>query len=245
MLGITIGDLGSGKTGLVTAMAGDAVRAGVPVFSNYNIRWRGCEKFFVSDLLNVDVDKGFIACDEVYTLAESRISSSKLNRFFSYFLFQSRKLHVDVESTAQLESTVDLRLVGLANLVVLCEYDVLKRRFNYTFVKNGLKVRVSKRFVSFDWMMEHVFPFYDTDEVVNPLGLVELQVELEKYDVGRINKRVDCMVDWFVKNRARLEFRDAKSVYGYVVEDEMFREGFPLVLSKFVVNRLKNRLRLS
>lgn len=236
LIGI-LGNIGSYKTTLATAFAREASLHGTPVFSNYNINFPHCHKLDLSDILQLDINRGMIIVDEVYTIAESRTSMSKVNRFFSYFVFQTRKLHVDVVYTAQLASSVDLRLFDLSPILIGCHgLDEKTGLIDYTFNVEGAKTRIS---IPLPFFEKEIFPYFDTFEVVDPMGMAELLVEIEKYDKEKINKRVDDAVKT-VQEFAN--FDNPRLVAKYLVDDIMLRLGLPLSISAYVTNRIKSNI---
>src|SRR5574340_1021688 len=66
-------------------------------------------------------ENALVIIDEAYLWLDSRTSSSKTNRTVSYLILQSRKRGFDVLYTAQVKSSVDLRLRELSEIWVYCE----------------------------------------------------------------------------------------------------------------------------
>lgn len=212
----------------------------LPIYANFTLRYPDVKKVSVSDLLDLEgLKTGLLLGDEIYTWLESRVSSSLLNRYCSYFLFQSGKRGVDVIATAQLGSSVDLRFFDLANIIVSAFKNEKDRRFEYEYLTRcGRGVRVSNYSLSFaDAGL--FWDDYDTGEPVAPLGLKELQFEMDKFDVEKINKRVDVVVERLLKESERFGWIDAGKVFRYQVEDWLLCVGEPLRLAPLVTNRLK------
>lgn len=216
----------------------------LPIYTNFSLDYSEVRQVSVSELLDFEGLQGGLLCiDEAYTWLESRMSSSNLNRYVSYFLFQSGKRGVDVIATAQLSSTVDLRFYDLAHIVVLTRKDIANERFVYQMgVRTGVGVRVVTRHLSFVDAAKF-WDSYITSEPVAPLGLKDLQAAMERFDTVKINQRVDAIVQRAVLEKERFGWYSPQSVYRYQVQDWLLREGEPLVLSAFVVNRLKCLLR--
>lgn len=230
--------MGSYKTTLATALVRESALDGIPVYSNYKIDLPNCQRLELSELLQLGAIKaGVIVVDEVYTVADSRISSSKLNRYFSYFVFQTRKLNVDVVYTAQLDSAVDLRLFLLTPFKIACYgLDEKTGTVNYDFVVNK---DISAVGIPHSFFKKEIFPVFDTSEVVNPAGLLDLIVDMEKYNPEKFNKRIDEAV---LQVMGVKEWPDPKYVFKYEVSDWMVRLGLPESLASYVTNRLKVEL---
>ena len=238
------GNLGSYKTSNLTAFARESSMRGVPVFANYGIDYPLCERLDIFGLLELDKvshDRAFIAVDEIYTVAESRVSSSKLNLFFSYFIFQSRKLHKDVFYTAQLDSSVDLR-VFLLTPVKIASYGLQLdgKTVKHVFVNENKKQKSVG--IPLKFYQKYVWGHFDTDQPINPLGLEDLliSIELKSGEYGRINKRVDYCVGVLLE-KAGFRNKTAKQIQKYNVDDFMLRLNLPLALAKFVCDRLKSQ----
>lgn len=249
MLMLVCGNIREGKTLLVVDMANTLhlqnVDCGtsVPVYGNFKMFYPEAKFVDVDILLDVGLSDCFLGLDEVYTWLESRVSSSNLNRYVSYFIFQSGKLNVDVGATAQLGSSVDLRFFDLAHILVLAFNDKVNRRFVYDFiVRCGRGSRSCVKTLSYE-SAEKFWDMYVTCEPVAPLGLKLLQYEIDKFNVVKINARVDGVVARIRSEVDVFGWSDAKYVFRYQVEDWLLRVGEPLALAPLVTNRLKCSLR--
>lgn len=272
MLGLMCGNIGEGKTIFLVYLCWKlhcwnlqvAEKYRVPIFTNFMLKYPEARSIGVSDLLQAGgLKSGFMVLQEAYTWMESRASSSLLNRYVSYFIFQSRKRNVDVFADAQLGSTIDLRLYELAHIIGLARKDMPNRVFTYQFaIRSGLGIRLVK--VKLPMLIASMFwDDYNTDEPAPPLGVEELQFQMDKYSPVKINVRVDDMVSkllgegkysnavYYVNNVPhkfaeipyRLGWDNPKAVYKYQVEDTLLRLGEPLPLAPLVTNRLKVVLR--
>lgn len=214
----------------------------LPIYCNFKIDYPEAELIDVSRLLDLEsLSRGLLVIDEAYSWLESRISQSRINRYVSYFGFQSRKRGVDVIYTAQMGSSIDVRFIDLSHIRVLCKKNDVDRVFGYRFLLEDGKS------TSFDLGFDDAKLFwddYDTYETVQPLGLKELQVDAEKFDSDKINSRVDVLVNRFFEYKDVLRLRGVGDVYRYVVEDILLLWNEPVSLAPFVCNRLKNLLRL-
>lgn len=246
MLMLIVGNVREGKTLFMVHQLGLYRSKGgkLPIYSNFKLSLSNVVRVGVSNLLDLEgLGAGVMGIDEAYTWLESRVSSSALNRYCSYFLFQSGKRQVDVMATAQLGSTIDLRFYDLAHQIVLAYKNVRFSRFEYQIATRcGRGVRVVTKCLSFEDASKF-WDVYDTGEPVAPLGLKSLQVEMDKFDTEKINERVDAVVAKALVYAERFGWRSDKDVYRYQVQDWLLRVGEPLVLAPLVTNRLKVRLR--
>lgn len=233
--------MGKLKTSLATLLARIYVQNGASVYANYDLDFNNIHRLEVEDLLQLDVKSGLILVDEVYTVAESRISSSKVNRFFSYFVFQSRKLHVDIIYTSQLTSAVDLRLFNLTDKKIACfGFDKYKKKGRFQLVYEDNDKTKRRRFsVPIEVFDRLVFNHFDTYQPVDPLGIQDLVVDVIKNDPVKLNARVNVAID-----RIDSEFPEliSRSVKKYQINDALLRLGEPLSLSSYVCDRLRSRL---
>lgn len=230
------------RVGLYRAKGGE-----LPVYTNFKLDLSITNRVGVSELLDLEGLKGGVMCmDEAYAWLESRVSTSNLNRYVSYFIFQSGKREVDVMATAQLGSSVDLRFFDLAHQIVLARKDVQNERFVYKIATRcGVGVRVATKYLCFK-SASRFWHVYDTGEPVAPLGLKRLQFEMDKFDKEKINKRVDGLVKLLLWRNKTLKFgwNKAGDIARYVVEDELLRLGEPLPLAPLVTNRLKRSFKI-
>lgn len=105
---------GSGKTTGAVALAYEEHReSGVKVISNdhlnfdyqhFDIAW------FLEHLVDHELEDCILFLDEMYQIADSRSSSTKLNKLFTYFTVQARKRGVDFYVCTHNLDHIDLRL---------------------------------------------------------------------------------------------------------------------------------------
>jgi len=153
------GGLGTGKTLLGVIMLQNAKRKGYHIFSN--IKVKDAKLVTLEDFLNMQFpEKSVILMDEVYVLAESRLSHSDTNLIISHLIFQSRKKGLHIITTSQLRRAVDVRLRDLADILIYAYRD--KNGFRYlVFADNEIKsfflpYQIAKKY----------FSIYDTKEIV-------------------------------------------------------------------------------
>ena len=106
------GTLGSGKTCMLTRYAYLAYEQGRRIISNYHLNFDH-EYLNIKDLFEKreQLHNCFLAIDEMQVFLDCRLSASKQNRLFSYFILQTRKRNVDLYFTTQDISMIDLRLL--------------------------------------------------------------------------------------------------------------------------------------
>lgn len=106
--------MGSGKTTAAIALAYEEHLAnGTKIISNdhlnfpythFDIAW------FLEHLVDEELEDCILFLDEMYQIADSRSSASKLNKLFTYFIVQSRKRGVDIYICTHHLDHIDLRL---------------------------------------------------------------------------------------------------------------------------------------
>jgi len=182
MLITLVGPIGSGKTLLLTIIATDSIRE---IFSNYVIDLPLYKSLQVIDLLDLKNNIN-VFIDEAYTWLESRTSLSTLNRYLSYIIYQSRKRTIDIYTTCQMFSSIDIRFREQSNIIIECERK--NDNFHYTFIQVG-KNRIS-RFV-LPWKnAKKYFHLYDTLEIIEPNQKQELEFKLLQVYPKQLLKKV-------------------------------------------------------
>jgi hypothetical protein len=219
---VIAGDIGSGKTLLMTYMALKDPR---PVFANYFIDRPGWNILTPATIERLN-HPALILIDEGYVWLESRISSSLVNRYWSQVLFQSRKRQLDIVITCQLVSTIDKRFREMADLYIVAERK--PEGFVYTCIKPGRK-RVL-RFMLTNEVAEQIFPRYDTMELVTSIdAFMVASCESEPEELNRV---VNDLVE---KLRSETKGQSVKRPY---IEDFCLRHGFPAKFAKYIFNRV-------
>lgn len=235
----------------------------VPIYCNFKLMYSESKEVEVSELLDLEgLSNGYMPLQELYTWLESRASSSLLNRYCSYFIFQSRKRRVDVMGDAQLGSTIDLRFYELAHVIGLARNNPEIRQFTYQFaVRSGVGVKIKTRTLSYD-VASMFWDDYNTEQPQFPLGRKQIQFEIDKYNPKKMNWIVDDLCDKLLGRKKykkatyevdgkRYKFADiklflgwinAKSVYRYQIEDILLRTGDVLTVAPYVTNRIKTEL---
>lgn len=237
----TYGNVGSGKTILVTEIA-SKVPKNVPIKSNFKlIGFPNYEPLEVEELLTLEPSKNGIVVliDEAYTWLEARVSMSKLNRYVSYVGFQSRKRDLDIMITSQLRSAIDLRFKDMENLSIYC-YDrpkpkTSKADFRYR-VFRGFR---SKKFIFPFKKAEKLFGRYDTKQVILPPDIAELQAEMEIANPKKLNDTVDKLVSMIQKKKDFSKIEKTSDITHDLVKDFLLRTGKPFAFEPYVYVRLR------
>ncbi len=160
MLINVFGNLGSGKTLLLTAIA--VLNPKRKVVSNFHLK-REYEEFSIDKFMKSSYHDCIIFLDEGYTYLDSRLSMSTQNRLMSYTLFQSRKKSVEIYITMQLTFSLDIRYRELADYNISCTQ--LSDGFEYIIFRPNDVDSFANAFLSLE-MAQQFFPVYDTNEVI-------------------------------------------------------------------------------
>lgn len=227
MLIIVRGDVGSGKTLFMTGYALDDSR---PLYANYHIKRKGWHDLKPETLMSLD-KPSLVCLDEGYVWLESRTSSSHLNRYLSYILFQSRKRNMDIIITAQLSRTIDVRFRLMANFDVYCEATDVGFYYEITKLSARRLYRPTLFILPFE-SAEQIYPKYETYEKI-PINkdLIE-DVTDDKTEVIR---QVDEVVDKL------LEIAPARKWNRGTVADYCLRNDISRNRIDMISNTLKGR----
>ena len=102
------GIVGSGKTLGAVIQAYQAFRQGRTVYSTMPLNFEHVPVRDVEDF--VPCREGFLLADELWIVADSRLSMSARNKLLSLILLRSRKLDLDIAYTEQHYTQVDVRV---------------------------------------------------------------------------------------------------------------------------------------
>lgn len=180
------GGLGTGKTiQLVRYLAKDS-HAGHDIYANFGLNKIKYNPIDIKELLefekeNINFTNATIGIDEITVFVDCRTSSSRSNRIFSYFVLQSRKRNVNVYYTTQSCSMLDKRLVEHTHIIILCDFhyqevvdenDVIHKipmdNWRHYTILDFRNPRDIKR-TAFSMDITKFYPYYDTDEIIQPL----------------------------------------------------------------------------
>lgn len=235
MLGSIIGPLGSGKTLFLTFLA-ESAKPDRDIYSNFNLNLDNAQTIDVKDLETID--RGLILLDEAYLWLDSRISQSKLNRYMSRFIFQSRKRGFDIFVTSQLQSAIDLRFRHIQDVQVACHGEKetyhkenIKKYFKYTIVGWGNKKTFK---LPFEYARENLFPIYDTLEYPD-------ETEPTQFEPSKYNEKVENLNE-MVLNEVNDDVRITKAI----LKDILLEKGeYSEQLLEGVYARLKRKNQLT
>jgi len=162
---ILVGDIGSGKTLMLSVLASASDRK---VYANFNLNLPNAEriKVFGLDELEDDCD---IFLDEIHMEADSRIATSIANRYKSYEALQQRKDTADIYGSTQFFHMIDNRLRDLTHVVVKCtcigdRYDPEGFYYEFLDVASGV---IDELYLPIE-NARQFFDIYDTKEKINP-----------------------------------------------------------------------------
>ncbi len=120
------GNMGSGKTTAAVAFAYEEHDVNkLKVISNTFLNFTYTQfslEWFIEHLADHEMEDCILFLDEMYQIADSRSSGSKLNKLFTYFMVQTRKRNVDVYFCTHYLDHVDLRLRRSADIRNSCRY---------------------------------------------------------------------------------------------------------------------------
>jgi hypothetical protein len=238
MLTDIYGDLGSGKTLLMVYFAWK--NPDIPVIANFNVKFKNVQKLELENIVNINYEKALILCDELYTIMDSRSSMSNINKYFSYFLFQSRKRGVDILASSQLLSSVDIRFKDLSSMSIIA---LGKNDKGFTYdcvIKSIFGYRIS-RFILPYAIAEKLYDKYDTLEVVLPRDIEDLSVEIQ--NPKKLNEIIDNLADEIISRKE--EFCLGKKITEKKLHDILLQMGKPESLAFYLASRLEQKLNLS
>lgn len=120
------GLMGSGKSTLAVALAYDQhVENRTRIVSNMHLNFDYTHldlEWFIENLLTKEMENCIIIGDEWFQAVDSRNSSSKENRVFSYFIYQARKRNVDFFFCTHNIDHVDKRFQRAVDIRVACRH---------------------------------------------------------------------------------------------------------------------------
>ena len=186
------GDLGTGKTAMLTRYGCKSSLHKAHVLANYHLNSINYRPFDMVDLYinEPELSDMIILGDELYTFMDCRTSMSVRNRLESYFITQTRKKNCDLYFTTQFSELVDYRLIYFASVWVEMEniwmwdnniQDKVKHPylFKATFHDYRDTKNINVTTMQFDgriWFKE-----YNTNEVIYPPDdILNTQKELRK-----------------------------------------------------------------
>lgn len=180
-----VGLKGSGKTLVLTILLFMAYLNGRKVYTNYRV-------FFPHEILDIEkmikldisLKNAVIGISEMHMICDARRHGKKQNILMSYFVLQSRHRSVDLYYDSQFERQVDIRIVDNTDMNIISEnlyidsdndgYDDL---FHIIFQdKRKRPLRFWEKIIC----GTPVFKLYDTDYIIDPFTMKEIQKQKQK-----------------------------------------------------------------
>ena len=228
VLTIILGNLGSGKTYIMTLLTYSDKRE---LWSNYKINSERYKQLDIIDLFDLP-DNIILLMDEGYAWLESRASGDALNEYLSNILYHSRKTFSDIYITTPDFSTIDKRFRKLVNYIIFCKHrdNFLSDDFqflfydkeNHSFGSHTILYSNAKKY----------FNLYNTYEKIESHRKRKLEFKLlSKYPL-RLKEYVIDLVESINGKISGLITHDK-------VKDYLLMEGIDLAFEKTIYIRLK------
>lgn len=222
MIGVITGHLGTGKTLFLTYLAKWANESDVDIYANFNIGYDAAEVVDVHDL--EDIENGLLLMDEAYTWLDSRTSMSERNRYLSKMIFKSRKRKLDMFATAQLESSIDLRMRHLKDARIHAMGTTPNQEaFKYILKAFG----VTKKFYLPMSVAEELFDRYDTYEYPDQ--------KPNQFTPNKMDRTLEGIVDKF-----KQEYDEPEELTKGMIGDQMLEWG---INQRKAVERVYHRIK--
>lgn len=229
MLISIIGQVGMGKTLLLAILGSKSKRE---IYSNFRLSLPLYKPLQIIDLLELK-DNINVFIDEAYTWLESRTSSSTLNRYLSYIIFQSRKRTIDIYTTSQMFSSVDIRFREQSNIIIKCKRT--KKGFHYWIYQVG-NHNIRTFILPYENAKKY-FNIYDTYEIIEPNQKQELEFKLIEKNPKHLLEKVK-EVSEIIRNRV-----DNLKITHDSIKAYLLMNGFNTSYEKYVYLYLKEELK--
>jgi hypothetical protein len=165
------GNLGSGKTATLVWLARKHYAAGRKIMANFSLHDSFKATIAPAEILLMHRHQNCtILIDELWTMIDSRSSTTGENKFLNDIILSSRKRGVTIMGTSQMPSMVDKRYRDIADYTILCERKGLDRSLNATIkvyvtspdwaAKMGLAIK------GYRFKVRDVAHLYNTDETI-------------------------------------------------------------------------------
>lgn len=159
------GDLGAGKTLTLTYLGiRYLLEEGRTIYSNYHLNFPHKRLYAVRQMNNIR--DGVFLADELWTWLDARKTQKAVNKGSSLLLAKSRKKNFDVLWTAQLLSSLDKRPRRMTQKFIYPE--LFPSADDPRYCKCYITDRHTKPMGSFIFRAASIYPFYDTNEEVDP-----------------------------------------------------------------------------
>jgi hypothetical protein len=230
MLTMIYGDVGTGKT---LSLAYVAVNnPTIPALANFKLNLTNYAPIEPEMLIALPYNKSKVLIDEGYGWLDARLSSSKVNLYFSYILFQSRKTGCDIYVTSQIKRVVDIRYQDMVNYEVYCEKG--ETGFQYSIIHFNLYGNEYGYIeLPFD-KAEKYYPFYDTNEKVMTDRMSEMANDVMLMDKDKMRTMINNAVKEIFPEIGDKVTKNA-------IEVALLEHNYPSRLAKFVYVKIKDQ----
>ena len=172
MITCVFGDVGTGKTFLMTYFGYMANKQGIPVYANYKLTFVHKRIDSIQDLHIHEEKKNMVLLDEAWLTADSRRSHANIE--ISKLILQSRKMKSDLMYSAQKPTQIDVRIRGITHLFVhptisLCDDEGVPIIITAeSFIKNPMSTDSLTHYNTVDYFVYGIQKYYDTNEIIEP-----------------------------------------------------------------------------
>lgn len=173
-----VGDMGSGKTLLMSYMLYSDFKDGIKIYSNYklNFQFEYLSPSVIENLFKLKGEKVSFGIDEMHIFLDARSSFSSKNKLISYWILQTRKRGITLYYTTQYYSQVDKRLRNSTDYLIKA-YNLGDKNNPILFYSIFKKVDVvggSENYIELkSFFLKNIkkfFKLYDTTEIINPFN---------------------------------------------------------------------------
>jgi len=185
MITCVAGDVGAGKTFLMTYFGYMAWKNNVPVYANYNLKFPYKKIDSIQSLHIKEEKKNMVLLDEAWLTADSRKSHANIE--ISKLILQSRKMKSDLMYTTQKPTQIDIRIRGITHFFVfpvisLCDDNGIPIIITAeNFIKNPMSTDSLTHYNTVDYFVYGIQKYYDTNEIVMPTMSYHHKDLLKKY----------------------------------------------------------------
>lgn len=163
-----VGELGAGKTLSQTFLCWkNWFYRRKPIFSNYHLF--KIPYVYVNSIPKLNkMFEGFVGCDELWRIVDSRTTKSEKNRISADILSRSRKRHLTYCFTAQLIDSIDKRVRKVTDFTALPILNADETVCKVIIFRTGYP-KDANRMKTFYFKTGLVFNMFDTDEEIDML----------------------------------------------------------------------------
>lgn len=124
LIGI-VGELGTGKTTVLTWLGYRAYLKGRTVYANYGVKFPHIKVINPGDIIKMQ--NGVFLGDELWVWLDSRMAQRRKNIMLAEILRLSRKKHLDIIYTTQYWKQMDIRIRVITDIVMIPEIKSSKK----------------------------------------------------------------------------------------------------------------------